>query len=511
VPSSLLFNGATLDEAIIDPNEFFDRLGAGDIVRQVSAERLNDRVSQPIFDRPNLPSGISAALTLGNSKEASVNYSHPIILRDDYPNGYKPEVLTISVGLFTPLNSGVGTLLDDTDRNRLARANRDIPTGTRIRLGFDFLSFPKIENNETIVVTRRDTARRRVVDVLYAAREICLKHYATPSATPAITFYAPYDTSPPPPYEESVPAVTTALSTPASPQEVEARKAEVNGLCSGDNLARFIVGQQDDATSPSGAILINPELAQNFLGAFWNAGSKQLPAWGAGLSVELGTTDFAFRQSINPITLIPDTVAADAGFPDRVSASIDPSAGFLASETDSRNSWTVRGYGLFSLQRETPETRTPEWFVPGITLVGSAEYTSNYSSRPGTTKLSICPAQPVDPLTMQPRNVSIQCGTFDVDAPVETESFTLAAEARFRFLNIPVIRTLSFAPRYSHRLDDGAQAFDFPIYLQNDANGLGSAGLRYRHRWGGRDLLGNPDFSASEVSVFFVPLRFNGL
>lgn len=514
-PFSLLYDEVSLDKALADPNTFFEKLGASGLGPQVSAEELNDRASQPIFDRPNLPAGISAALTLGNSSEASINYSYPIVLRKrtSLRGDYRPQIGTFSGSVFTPLSSGVGTLFSDTDRNRLKRANADIPSGTRLRLAFDFLSYPVIKNEELRVDgVSRNTARRRVLDVLYAGREICLKQYAAPSATPASTFYEPFKTTPPPTdIPRSIPTVMTKLSTPPTPEELNARKVEVENLCSGDNLARFIVGQQADPTSPSGAALINPELAKNFLGAFWNAGANQLPDWGWGISADLGTTDFTYRQSINPITLVPDTAAADAGFPDRVTARIDPAAGFSAAETDSQNTWTVRGYGLFSLFNRSPRTRTPRWFFPGLTLVGSAEYASSYSFRPGTTNLSICPPQPIDPVTLEPSNFSVRCRNFNVDAPVETDGFTLATEARFRFLNVPLVNTLSFAPRYSHRLDDGAQTFDLPIYLQNDAKGFGSAGLRFRRSWGGRDLFGNPDFSASEISVFFVPLRFNGL
>lgn len=413
-----------------------------------------------------------------------------------------PQLGTISVGVFTPLQAGAGALFSDTDRDRFDRANRDIPSGTRVRLAFDFLSYPRVG---------RENARRRVVDVLYAAREVCQRHYAAPSVTSRDAFYGRYDTSASAVVHRTIPAAPPDLPSAPTSVQRELRQAQVDALCSGDELARFIVSQRSDSSTPSGGTLSYPDLAKSFLGAFWDAGPLQLPTWGWGLSTELGTTDFAYRQAIAPITLVPDTAAADAGFPGRVSINVDPTSGFRAPVTDSHNFWTIRGYGLFSLFRKPAGSSTPEWFFPGVTLVGSAEYSGGYGFRPGTTNLSICPAQPVDPVTALPRNVSVRCGNFNVDAPVEIDGFTLAAEARFRFLNVPLIRTLSFAPRYSHRLDDGAQVFDLPVYLQNDANGFGSAGLRFRHRWGGTDLLGNPDFSASEIAVFFVPLRFNGL
>ena len=513
--SGFLVDKSSLDAALEDPNGFFGRLSASDLPYRLYAEGLVNRASQPIFDRPNLPTGISAALALGNTSEASVNYSHPIILRKpDSEGGFAPRVANVSVGVFTPLSSGVGTLLSDTDRGRFNRSNRDVPTGTRVRVGFDFLSYPNVRNREEGVdVAQRNTAARRVVDVLYAAKEACLRHYASPSTTSREAFYEIYETEAPENPANLIARAVSPLSTPPTAEETEARKQEIEGLCSGDQLVRFTVGLRADSTTPSGTALINPELARKFLGAFWDPDPNQLPEWGWGISGEIGTADFTFRQAVNPIALVPDTSAAEAGFPDRVSVSVDPSGGFMPTMTESHNVWTVRGYGLFSLNAGNEATRasTPAWYFPGVTFLGSAEYSGGYEFRPGTTGLTICPAQPVDPITMQITNVSTRCADFNVDAPIGTDGFTLAAEARFRFLNVPLIRTLSVAPRYSYRLDDGAQVVDIPVYLQNDKEGAGSAGIRLRHRWGGRDLLGNSDFTASEISVFFVPLRFNGL
>lgn len=523
-PIGSLTNAQSLDQALNSPNDYFKELGASSVAKDAAVRALNNSVSQPIFDRPNLPAGLSAALTLGNSSEASINFSYPVFLRKaPIPNGpvrpeqaqFRPQIGTFSASITTPLQSGAGTLFTDTARGRFERSSSDIPSGTRLRLGFDFLSFPKIFNKPVPGSDGKPgplsyAARRRVVDVLFAANEACLRHYGAPSTSSRDTFYAAYDAPPPVTAESTLLPLSTILSDPPIPGQREARESEVKSLCSGDNLTKFIVGQRRDSTTPSGNALINPALARNFLGAFWNSAPLELPIWGWGLSGEIGTTDFAYQQA-NSLSLAADNDAAEAGFPGRFNLSVDPAAGFGSPQTDSRNFWTLRGYGLFSLFRSTPKDKTPTWFFPGITLVGSAEYASSYSFRPGTDGLTICPAQDVDPLTMEPLNVSVRCRAFNVDAPVRADGATLAGEARFRFLNVPLLNTLSFAPRYSYRLDDGAQIIDVPIYLQNDANGFGSAGIRFRHRWGGIDLLGNSDFKASEIAIFFVPLRFNGL
>ncbi len=518
IPPGLLADATSLDQALYNPNDFFEKLYDASKARGVAARILNNNASQPIFDRPNLPSGLSAALSLGNASEASINYSYPITLRKvlNSQSEFRPQLATFSASITTPIQSRVGTLLSDTAEARYTRANLDVPTGTRIRLGFDFLSYPSISNRQIfdssgmLDATRSFAARRRVVDVIYPARDACFKHYRASSDASRDRFYSLYDLMPPITRQNSLPPLRTGNSASPTTGELTARQQEVEDLCSNDKLLEFIVAEQADSTTVSGTALMSPNLARSFLSAFWNAAPTQLPSWGWGLSGEFGTTDFAYRQA-NSISLVPDAEAAAGGFPGRFNLSVNPAAGFGAPATESRDSWTLRGYGLFSLFRATPERATPAWFFPGITFVGSAEYASAYSFRPGTRDLTICPPQPEDPITAEALNVNVRCRTFNVDAPTKVDGTTFAAEARFRFLNVPLIRTLSIAPRYSYRVDDGAQIIDLPVYLQNDANGFGSAGLRFRHRWGGVDLLGNADFKSSELTVFFVPLRFDGL
>jgi hypothetical protein len=509
---------ADLDRALADPNAYFrclDRQEPGEenlsrARHDLVARNLNDYSAQALFDRPNLRSGISGGFTLSSSSEASLSYARPFILRsrwspDDVFTGFQPRLLTPFVTVTTPLDKdkNVGRLFSDTDRP--TRANADIPSGTRVRVGFDFLSYPmvsarlvkrrlhgderadQIHEQAGLIDERRSfAARRRVVDVLYTARQACYKHYGqTLPETDHQEFYDGYGAV-------RVPeAVNTIKKLPPVPAATPAAVAPINradAYCRGNRLVDFLTATQTDATTRSGNTFVNAPLAASYLDAFWGAGTGVLPQWGWGASFEYGTRDFTFRQA-DPISY----TAQDA-VTGRTIVELNRAGEFAVSDTKEHPFGTVRAYGLFNVGA-LAGTRLTD-----ILLVGSGEYSWQHLFRPGTEGLTTCPNMAA----------TINCSVANVDAPQQVDGFTLALETRVRFRDIPFLQSLSLAPRYSHRLDDGAQTIDIPVYLQNDTNGLGTAGVRFRHSWGGRDLLGNRDLAASEFSLFFVPIKFSG-
>lgn len=491
---------ADLDRALADPNSHFRCLRLPEEAgRALAARSFNDSAAQPLVDRPNLRAGISGTITLGNTSEASLSYALPIILREriSYRDpdtgsvtflGFNPRTLTLSLVVTTPLDkdSGTGRLFSDTER--FTRANRDIPSGTRIRAGIDFLVFPTVSARRVGTGADTDLARsfeaqRRVVDILHAARQACVRHHGgSLPANDAARFHRRYG-SVHIPQRSSV----ESIAQPANPLV-----GPVDERCTGDNLLQFLMATRVDAAGEPENSFVDPTLPARYLESFWGASAGVLPRWGWGASFEYGTRDFTFEQARSINYADPDPIRAG-----RVRVSFDPAQGFAPPNDDAgRANWTVRGYYLRNVGG------WQQLRLSDILLVGSVEHSDLYRFRPRTEAVTICPANP--------GGVQIQCRAFNVDAPVQFDSTTLALEARLRLGGVPFLQNLNLAPRYSHRLDDGAQTIDIPLYLQNDASGFGTAGIRFRHSWGGRDLLGNDELKASDISLFFVPIRFSG-
>ena len=440
---------------------------------QGQAAALASAVSQPLPDRPNLAPGIAATLEFSNKGRASVTYTHPVRYRNvatrqgDF-HSFRPQLLTLSGGVSVPLTDGEGRLFGITERDD--REDADIFSGAAVRLGVDFVSFRPIERLPSFV---------RAGGFLHRAHQQCASATGVEPMEEG-RFLERYGLER---IDGNWAFAANAAATPAQ-------------ACTGDALTAFIFEVEPDPARRDSERFKRPQLAAEYQAMFWTEPASAVPHFGWGLSAEYGTSDF--RYSPGSISLVP--TAAD---PTRVQARLDPTVPLGPSRTDTEDDWRIQAYGSLFVQTGNPAL-TSRISTQGVMFLASAAYLSSHSFRPGTSNLVLC-AQPA------PGALFTTCPTVNVERPFQRDGITLYGEARTQFVNVPVLRVLGLAPRYSIALDDSRQVLDLPIYLSADATGIGSSGVRVRHSWDGEDLLGNPERANTELSIFFsTPIRFRG-
>jgi hypothetical protein len=439
-------------------------------------------VSSP--NRPRITPGISTVLEFANRGRANVTLTHPIIYRtiryrERPPEGhagneflgFRPQLLTISAGLSVPI------VKDESNFLSLARrpdaADIDVLSGTTVRLGVDFFNFRDNNREQSIV---------RLARFLWRARRACTTERARELPPgPAMTqdqFFGLYG------------LVRTATGhdewksggTPAADANRDA--------CSGMSLVNFVLETESDGQG--GSQFKRAAFAADYQATFWEEPQAAIPHWGLGGSIEYGTTDFRYRQG----SLL---IGPNSATPPRLTLALDRTMPLAAQQTETQDDWRIQAYGAFFISNS--HARRPpigRMYTPGVMLVGAASYLSAHQFRPGAADVSVCPL----PGQANPNDLSIGCSSVNIDRPYFRDGITLSGELRTQFFNVPVLRILGFAPRYSHRLSDGRQSFELPVYLMPNAAGWGSAGIRYRRQWDGTDLLGNPEITTSEISVF---------
>ncbi len=457
--------------------------------RQAERERVSD-IDNPAPDRPRIAPGISTTLEFANRGRASVTYTHPVhyrsVVYEEIPRGrfgrgpqltdrfieFRPQLMTISAGLNVPIVKDVSNFV--SVERREDRSDIDVLSGTTLRLGFDFFSFRTLDREQSLT---------RLVQFLWRARAACARDRGIQAGNET-AFFARY-------------GLRRRLAHRDDWTSEGAVVQPANGdRCSGADLIGYVLELEHDGQG--GSRFKRAPFATEYQAAFWEEPRTAIPRWGFGASIEYGTTDFKYRQG----SLL---IGPDMSDPPRITLSLDRTMPLAESQTDTEDDWKIQVYGAFFIpfpHADRPPIGRPH--NPGVMLVGSATYLSAHQFRTGAGDVSFCPPVAAGAL-------STGCTTINIDRPYIRDGITLSGELRTQFFNVPVIRVLGFAPRYGHRLADGRQELDLPVYLSPNTDGWGSAGIRYRRQWDGIDLLGNPEPTRSEISVFLTgAINFRG-
>jgi hypothetical protein len=408
----------------------------------------DDMTAQP--GRPLQASGIVPQLEFGNSGRASITATVPLRIAPLCRSGCDAGGARYTRHALSAVGSFKTDLKDGVGtfldrREREGRSDLDYLPGTSVKLGFDYLRYSRGDGS----TTTKDIAglMTRAVEACRLARHTASVSTGQPDAT----------------------------------------------ACEPEAIVDWIFAVKDDPSTPSGKAFRNAALADELRVLLAGSPAKELPSWGFGASLSASNTDYTFRQGVLSEAIDPATGMR--------SLLLDTATPLLPEIVDGNRDYLAEAH-LFiykELDRDTP-TFAPIWNIPGIMFVPQFTYKSEWGYRPGTKK-SICSGGGTTV------NV-VTCKDVQVDRPYRRGLSTFSTELRMKIEQIPVLGQIGLAPRIAYTFDDGATVYDLPIYF-SDAKGEMSAGIRYRHVEGGRDLLGNREIDYDQVSIFFTPLKFN--
>ena len=485
---------ATIDRALTSETVKF---------RDSISRQLADSIAQSLPERANLQPGFTAAVSLSNSSRASMSYSLPVRLdrdADDRKNGLfewqSPSVLALNASLSVPIDKGEA---------RLASAAGDklkAASGFSVKVGLDFSLFSR---------QNRPVVYRRAANVLFEAMEACLKdkkstnNFKTTEEAKEL-FFKHYGLTPE--YlagnyrgrfgaEISADTLKKAKdkededTLPSAANAQAALDAKFEPKCTGSELVRWILEVERDESQTSGLKRKRPDLSDKFWQLFWDDGGEYSPNWGAGVSFEHSWTDYKYRQAT--LNLVPDSR-------DPSKVVLEPNTGVplaAPNEHPRRAGLAAEAYlSFFKTFWKNPFMTPAGPYSRGMMGLFSVAYREGYEFRDGTENYTYCE-------TPKPGEQFGTCSTLNIDAPYHRTGFELAAELRTQFTNVPLVKLVGLAPKYTYRLKDGAQSIDLPIFLTADDKGVGQSGVRVLHTWNGEDLLGNNLTGQWKVAFFF--------
>lgn len=483
-------NQAFLDPYKCRPDEKSENDGSREAqqakrIRTVTRTIPKDQQLEDALSPANLPgrviqpAGLNAALDLAQSDRASISYTRNFAFRIKRTKANKvdfdyqrPQLLKLTGTVSTPISNGRNRLIDLTNDPRFS-------SGTSFKAAVDFQNFRK---------EYREDAFARAARFLYKAMGACLadRTKKEPSVGKKIT-------------EADLVRHFKGRPIPAFD-----KGDETAGVCQADRLINWIFERKvverrhlgdppDYGRTTTEKVLKNPDLAKEYVSIFWSAPTdKPIPQLGWGLSAEYSSTDFTHFPGVFTVT--------DEG------RSLDRSVPLGDKVKNTFDQWTLEGYGsTFIKTREFDPAPSEKLYADGIMLLGAVTYQKLWDIPKDAKNVEICADN------SNPDIVLGQCSALNVDGPRQREGFTLSLEGRVQFNNVPLVKLVGLAPRYSYRLDDGFQKLDLPLYLTANDKGIGTTGIVLSGTWGGENLIGEELDSDFGISLFYsLPLNFNG-
>ncbi|GAA0477529.1 hypothetical protein GCM10009096_19280 [Parasphingorhabdus litoris] len=453
------------DLAFADPNKIVECDFNSEVARTKveQARREATLLSQQldnysgISGRVNQALGFRGAVNFNGGDEASISYSHGIKGRKiGKDNDYQRPILKKITGIIsTPISSG---------KNRLIDLNNgfDVTPGTSFKLAFDYQAYEKESNPDVYI---------RTVKFLNSAREACEK-----SKAPAVT--------------SQVWEKRRSFVSQYTDQDVhEVLKLAKPGTqkCMDHHLINWIFKTK---TVKKKEVLINKELAGQYINLFWTAADEvPIPQLGWGVSVEYAPRDFNYLQATFPVD-----ADGNRSF-DRTTTLIKDPATDKAFKQSTDN-WVLEGYG--SAFKKLYGSKRPKIgvYAEGIMGIASVKYSSAYDFPADAKGITVCNIE-------NPLIILADCNSLNIDKPRKRSGFSGGLEGRLIFRNFPVVDLVGFAPKFEYRFDDGLKSLDLPLYVSANDKGLGTSGIRVQGNWGGRDLLGNSRKKDWGLSIFY--------
>lgn len=271
--------------------------------------------------------------------------------------------------------------------------------------------------------------------------------------------------------------------------------------CSGLGLVRWIFEAKAETRD-----FAHPDAVKLYNAVFWGPPTVDTrPRYGWSIRGEVSRPTFDYF----PFAL---TRVADPFKPGKTKTVIDPAqfptdfASRIVTNEDHLN-FALTGRAFIHLSnfrsRNAVLNRGASSLLPfvdrtsGTTLVGTASFVRSDEIEKPFRDVRICPP----PTAGQPFVTDQTCTTINIAAPVRKNSFVLGAELRQGIEPFWIVPPTLIAPRITHDFNTDENGLVVPLYFATDLTGTFTGGLRFGHRWGGRNADGSDKKAESLIGV----------